>query len=225
MELSQEEHSILINQITLAGNSFGHRPAGQRLFETTNFLSEQIVSESQEPLIMEPANGYIIGEDFPEGPDSILLEDGTKLQWEDGFLEDTRYFVSEESTQIGSYNLLDESGNRFIDETDSKPLLLDEALMIGQKESNESGPSIGDLGNMMFTENYKLMNKIYEEDTYIVDYDTYDAWAMSCEECMPAPTPTPTPILPTPTPTPTPTPRTTATPRPGRLPVSPRSAQ
>ena len=109
---------------------------------------------------MEPANGYIIGEDFPQGPDSILLEDGTKLQWEDGFLEDTRYFVSEESTQIGSYNLLDESGNRFIDETDSKPLLLDEALMIGQKESNESGPSIGDLGEMMFTENYSIMQKV-----------------------------------------------------------------
>jgi hypothetical protein len=112
---------------------------------------------------MEPANGYIIGEDFPQGPDSILLEDGTKLQWEDGFLEDTKYFVSEESTQIGSYNLLDESGNRFIDETDSKPLLLDEALMIGQKESNESGPSIGDLANMMFTENYSIMQKVQQE--------------------------------------------------------------
>ena len=68
--------------------------------------------------------------------------------------------MSEESTQIGSYNLLDESGNRFIDETDSKPLLLDEALMIGQKESNQSGPSISDLGNMMFTENYSMMKKV-----------------------------------------------------------------
>ena len=145
------------------GVSWGHRPAGQKLYETTNFLSEQLISESQDSFIMEPANGYIIGEDFPQGPDSILLEDGTKLQWEDGFLEDTRYFVSEESTQIGSYNLLDESGNRFIDETDSKPLLLDEALMIGQKESNESGPSIGDLANMMFTENYSIMQKVQQE--------------------------------------------------------------
>ena len=131
------------------------KPVGTNVVE-----SEQIISESQDSFIMEPANGYIIGEDFPQGPDSILLEDGTKLQWEDGFLEDTRYFVSEESTQIGSYNLLDESGNRFIDETDSKPLLLDEALMIGQKESNESGPSIGDLGEMMFTENYSIMQKV-----------------------------------------------------------------
>ena len=32
--------------------------------------------------------------------------------------------------------------------------------MIGQKEENQSGPTIGDLGNMMFTENYSMMNKI-----------------------------------------------------------------
>ena len=32
--------------------------------------------------------------------------------------------------------------------------------MIGQKESNQSGPSIGDLGHMMFTENYAIMQKL-----------------------------------------------------------------
>ena len=35
--------------------------------------------------------------------------------------------------------------------------------MIGQKESNQSGPTIGDLGDMMFTENYSIMQKIQQE--------------------------------------------------------------
>jgi hypothetical protein len=40
--------------------------------------------------------------------------------------------------------------------------------MIGRKESNQSGPTIGDLGNIMFTENYGIMNKIREENIYIL---------------------------------------------------------
>ena len=148
------------NQITLVGNSFGHRPAGQRLFESTNFLSEQIVSESQEPIIYEPYNGRILGEEFTEGG-VILLEDSGQVLWEDATVNDeTIYIVSEQSSQIGSFNLIDESGNRLIDETNSKPLLQEQSLMNGEKESNQSGPSIGDLRDMMFTENYKLMAKI-----------------------------------------------------------------
>jgi hypothetical protein len=150
----------VFNTTSQVGVSFGHRPAGQRLFETTNFLSERIVSENQEPIIFEPDNGNCLGEDFSQGG-IVLLEDGTELLWEDATINDeTKYFVSEESTQIGSYNLLDESSNRLIDETDSLPLLSEDALMIGQKESNQSGPSIGDLGHMMFTENYSMMKKI-----------------------------------------------------------------
>jgi len=91
----------------------------------------------------------------------ILLEDGQELLWEDATINDeTKYFVSEESTQIGSFNIIAENNDRLVDETDSLPLLLDDALMIGQKESNQSGPTIGDLGDMMFTENYSMMNKI-----------------------------------------------------------------
>ena len=148
------------NTTSQVGVSFGYRPAGQKLFETSNFISERIVSENQEPIIFEPDNGNCLGENFSQGG-IILLEDGQELLWEDATINDeTKYFVSEESTQIGSYNLLDESGNRLIDETDSLPLLSEDALMIGQKESNQSGPSIGDLGHMMFTENYAIMQKL-----------------------------------------------------------------
>ena len=148
------------NTTSQVGVSFGYRPAGQKLFETSNFISERIVSENQEPIIFEPDNGNCLGENFSQGG-IILLEDGQELLWEDATINDeTKYFVSEESTQIGSYNLLDESGDRLIDETDSLPLLSEDALMIGQKESNQSGPSIGDLGHMMFTENYAIMQKL-----------------------------------------------------------------
>ena len=153
----------IFNTTSQVGVSFGHRPAGQRLFETSNFISERIVSENQEPIIFEPDNGNCLGENFSQGG-IILLEDGQELLWEDATINDeTKYFVSEESTQIGSYNLLDESSNRLIDETDSLPLLSEDALMIGQKESNQSGPSIGDLGHMMFTENYGIMQKVRQE--------------------------------------------------------------
>ena len=149
-----------LNTTSLVGVSFGHRPAGQRLFESTNFLSERIVTENQEPLIFEPDNGNILGEDFSQGG-IILLEDGKQLLFEDATINDeTKYFVSEESTQIGSFNIIAENNDRLIDETDSLPLILEDALMIGQKESNQSGPTIGDLGDMMFTENYSMMNKI-----------------------------------------------------------------
>jgi len=149
-----------LNTTALVGVSFGHRPAGQKLFESTNFLSERIVTENQEPLIFEPDNGNILGENLSQGG-IILLEDGQELLWEDATINDeTKYFVSEESTQIGSFNLISEDDDRLIDETDSLPLLSEDALMIGQKDSNQSGPTIGDLGDMMFTENYSMMNKI-----------------------------------------------------------------
>ena len=35
--------------------------------------------------------------------------------------------------------------------------------MVGQKESNQSGPTIGDLRNIMFTENYRIMQKVQQE--------------------------------------------------------------
>jgi len=148
------------NTTSLVGVSFGHRPAGQKLFESSSFVSERIVTENQEPIIFEPDNGNILGENFTEGG-IVLLEDGQELLWEDATINDeTKYFVSEETTQIGSFNIIDESGNRLIDETDSLPLLKEDALMIGQKDSEQSGPTIGDLADMMFTENYSMMNKI-----------------------------------------------------------------
>ena len=142
------------------GVSWGHRPAGQKLFETTNFLSEQIVSENQEPIVMEPDHGRVLGEDFSQGG-AVILEDGNNLMWEDAtVVDETYYFVSEESTQVGSFNIISESNDKLIDETDSLPLIHESALMIGQKESNQSGPSIGDLSDMMFTENYSIMKKV-----------------------------------------------------------------
>ena len=149
--------------------SFGHRPAGQKLFETTNFLSERIISETQDPIVMELDHGQILGEDFSQGG-AVILEDENNLMWEDAtVVDETHYFVSEESTQVGSFNIISESNERLIDETDSLPLLHEQALMVGMKESNQSGPSIGDLGDMMFTENYSIMNKVYEENFYILD--------------------------------------------------------
>jgi len=148
------------NTTSLVGVSFGHRPAGQKLFESASFVSERIVTENQEPIIYEPDNGNILGEDFSQGG-IILLESGEELLWEDATINDeTKYFVSEESTQIGSFNIISEDNDRLIDETDSLPLIKEDALMIGQKDSEESGPTIGDLSNMMFTENYSMMNKV-----------------------------------------------------------------
>ena len=148
------------NTIVQTGVSFGHRPAGQKLFETTNFLSEQIVSENQEPIVMEPNHGQVLGENFSQGG-AVILEDGNNLMWEDAtVVDETYYFVSEESTQLGSFNIISESNDKLIDETDSLPLIHESALMIGQKESNQSGPSIGDLSDMMFTENYSIMQKV-----------------------------------------------------------------
>ena len=146
------------------GVSWGHRPAGQKLFETTNFLSEQIVSENQEPIVMEPDHGQVLGEDFSQGG-AVILEDENNLMWEDAtVVDETYYFVSEDSTQVGSFNIISEvEGVKLIDETDSLPLIHEQALMVGQKESNQSGPSIGDLGNMMFTENYSMMKKVQQE--------------------------------------------------------------
>ena len=55
-----------------------------------------------------------IGEYFG-GDGIVLLEDGTEMLFETETIpEDTHYFVSEESTQIGSYNLLDESAYELV---------------------------------------------------------------------------------------------------------------
>jgi hypothetical protein len=140
--------------------SFGHRPAGQKLYETTNFLMETLITEDGSRLTHEPDNGQCLGESFSQSG-AIILEDDTDLLWEDATTTDeTIYFVSEESSQNVSYNLIGESGERLIDETDSLPLLKEDALMIGQKESNQVGPTISDLGFMMFSENYSIMKKI-----------------------------------------------------------------
>ena len=140
--------------------SFGHRPAGQKLFESTNFLVETLITEDGLKLIHEPDNGQCLGEDFSQDG-AIILEDGTDLLWETATTTDeTVHFVSEESSQNVSYNLISENGERLIDETDSLPLIKEDALMIGQKESNQVGPTIGDIGFMMFTENYSIMKKI-----------------------------------------------------------------
>jgi hypothetical protein len=173
--------------------SFGHRPAGQKLFESTNFLVETLITEDGLKLIHEPDNGQCLGESFSQNG-TIILEDDTDLLWEDATTTDeTVHFVSEESSQNVSYNLISEStddfnilledgesllhedgrslvtsesissGVRLIDETDSQPLLSEDALMIGQKESNQAGPTIGDLGHMMFSENYTIMKKVQQE--------------------------------------------------------------
>ncbi len=143
-----------------SGVNWGYRPAGQKLYESTNFVSERIISEAGETFIMEDNHGRVMGEYFGQGG-IVLLEDDTTLLWETAtIVDDTHYFVSEESTQVGSFNIISEAGERLIDETNSLPLLHEEALMIGQKESNQAGPSIGDLRDMMFTENYSIMQKV-----------------------------------------------------------------
>ena len=148
------------NTTSTSGVSFGYRPAGQRLFESTNFLVETLITEDGFKLIHEPDNGQCLGENFPQDG-AVILEDGTDLLWETATTTDeTVHFVSEESSQNVSYNLISESGERLIDETDSLPLLSEEALMIGQKNSNQLGPTLGDLGHMMFNENYSIMKKI-----------------------------------------------------------------
>jgi hypothetical protein len=121
---------------------------------------ETLITEDGSRLTHEPDNGQCLGESFSQSG-AIILEDDTDLLWEDATTTDeTIYFVSEESSQNVSYNLIGESGERLIDETDSLPLLKEDALMIGQKESNQVGPTISDLGFMMFSENYSIMKKI-----------------------------------------------------------------
>jgi hypothetical protein len=170
-----------------SGNNWGYRPAGQKLYESTNFILENIISEANEKFIMEEYPGRITMSSYPGDKGGILLnEDATQVlcETETNQSDDIQYFVSEESTQIGSYNLISESGERVVHESGNTAVnssgvntesglgsrfLSEEALMIGRKESNQSGPTIGDLGNMMFTENYGIMNKVYEEDFYVLD--------------------------------------------------------
>ena len=145
------------------GVNWGYRPAGQKLYESTNFVSERLIFEDEDNMVPEDHHGSIIGEYFG-GDGIVLLEDGTEMLFEtETTPEDTHYFVSEESTQIASYNLVGDNNDRIIDETSSKPIILEEALMAGQKESNQSGPSIGDLRNIMFSENYTIMQKVQQE--------------------------------------------------------------
>jgi len=144
------------------GVSFGHRPAGQKLFESASVLKERIMTEDGNNLIFEPQSGRILGEtDFGQGG-TILNEDDTYISYEDATIADYELvFVSEESSQLDSFNLIDETNsNRLIDETSGEPLLLEDAYMIGQKDSSIVGPTIGDLGDMMFTENYSMMKKV-----------------------------------------------------------------
>ena len=146
------------------GQNWGYRPAGQKLYDTTNFISERLVSEANDTFVMEDDHGRVMGEYFGQGG-IVLLEDDTTLLWETAtIVDETHYFVSEESTQVDSYNFISESGERIIDETLSNPFILEEALMAGQKESSQSGPSIGDLRNIVFSENYAIMSKIREEN-------------------------------------------------------------
>ena len=149
------------NTTSQAGVSFGHRPAGQKLFESVSVLSERIITEAGDSLIFEPQAGNILGEqDFGQGG-VIINEDGTNINFEDATTaDDNLVFVSEESSQLDSYNLLDETNNVRLIGEDDQPILLEDALMIGQKTANTSGPTIGDLGDVMFTENYGIHKKV-----------------------------------------------------------------
>ena len=144
---------------------------------------------------MEEYPGRITMSSYPGDKGGILLnEDDTQVlcETETNQSDDIQYFVSEESTQIGSYNLISEDaatpilifedGGKILDETNTHDnyvaemmvgldgvriidesgnrFLSEDALMIGRKESNQSGPTIGDLSNMMFTENYRIMQKV-----------------------------------------------------------------
>ena len=147
------------------GQNWGYRPAGQKLYESTNFISENIISEANDNFIMEEYPGRITMSSYPGDKGGVLLnEDATQVlcETETNQSDEIHYFVSEESTQVGSYNLISESGERIIDESGNR-FLSEEALMIGRKESNQSGPTIGDLGNIMFTENYGIMQKVQQE--------------------------------------------------------------
>ena len=150
-----------LNTITQAGVSFGHRPAGQKLFESASFLSERIITEAGDSLIFEPQAGFILGEqDFGQGG-VIINEDDTKISYEDATIADEDLvFVSEESSQIGSYNLLDETDSVRLVGEDDNPILLENALMIGQKDSSQVGTTIGDLKDVIFTDNYGIMKKV-----------------------------------------------------------------
>ena len=152
----------VFNTITQAGVSFGHRPAGQKLFESSSFVSERIMTEAGENLIFEPQSGRILGEiEFGQGG-VIINEDDSYISYEDATIaDDELIFVSEESSQVDSYNLVDETNKVRLVGEDDNPLLLEDALMIGQKDaSSQVGPTIGDLGDMIFTENYGIMQKV-----------------------------------------------------------------
>jgi len=155
----------VFNTTSLNGVSFGHRPAGQKLFESTSFLSERIMTEAGDNLIFEPQSGRILGEqEFGQGG-VIINEDNSFIAYEDStIVDDELIFVSEESSQLDSYNILDETGTSRLVGEDDAPLLLEVALMIGQKTtSDQVGPTIGDLGDMSFTENYGIMKNLRQE--------------------------------------------------------------
>jgi hypothetical protein len=150
------------NTIVKNGVSFGHRPAGQKLFESSSFLSERIMTEAGDNLIFEPQSGRILGE-VPFGQGGVIInEDDSYISYEDATIaDDELVFVSEESSQIDSFNLVDETNKVRLVGEDDEPLLLEDALMIGQKDSaNPIGPTIGDFGSMMFIENYGIIQKV-----------------------------------------------------------------
>ena len=110
----------------------------------------------------------------------LLNEDGTYLSYETTLIngpnstikDEVLYFVTEQSSQLNSFNMIAETGDRLVQESGlaaavssvGAPLLLDDALMLGQKNvTNRVGVTIGDLGDMMFTENYSHMEKIQQE--------------------------------------------------------------
>ena len=155
------------------GVSFGHRPAGQKLFETTSFQSERIMTEAGDNLIFEPQSGRILGEqEFGQGG-VIINEDNSFISYEDRTIaDDELIFVSEQSSQTDSFNILAETNDRLVEESGlaaanpsvGGPLLLEVALMISQKDaSDQVGPTIGDLGDMTFIENYSIMKNLRQE--------------------------------------------------------------
>ena len=61
-----------------SGNNWGYRPAGQKLYESTNFISENIISEANDNFIMEEYPGRITMSSYPGDKGGILLnEDDT----------------------------------------------------------------------------------------------------------------------------------------------------
>ena len=97
----------------------------------------------------------------------MCIRDRSYISYEDRtIVDDELVFVSEQSSQIESFNLVGElslQGARIVDEDDT-PVILEQALMADQVDTTSPiGPSIGDLKDMMFSENYGIMKKIQQQ--------------------------------------------------------------